>query len=710
MKSSVIRIFFCITFLLVSLFLVFLKWPISLKTSISDILPLSESGKKIPSEIIDKYSSVINIIVEDESFSDLENKTKSLKNELSKINNISINYTGNNLINVAKAYFNQYKGNFLSQKDRKDILSNKTKNVFERSVDEISTAITPTFLKLNEDPFLLITRYVSELSSTPSKWIPQKDILWQKKGNKCFSLIQLVVNTKGTDEINKIVSAIQTVAIRLNIENYLHITGVPIHTNTMYKKTKIEITLLSILTSVLLSILTYLIFHSFKIVLKIAFNLIVGFSFGSFFLLLFSQEIHILTFVFGSSLIGICIDYSLHRYCTSNMKSTRKNILYSFLTTIFCFIPLLFSSMAILNQIALFTIGGLIGTYVWLFILPTNISCFTYLQLKRPIFNNITRKILLLFIFIISIITLPYVHFQNNLNVLYSPNEKLKTDENLFYDLNGVGESKILITHGTNLQTLLENEEKIKETASFFSLSSLLPSEKLQVENQKAIRELYKQEGKKLSKYLDSNISEYNFEKIPLTLESVWHFWGTGMIDQLLVEKNNNFWSVSQVPNNIQINSKDNIILDPKKSIELTLDNLAKETYLSLIISFISLLILMLILYKKKFCLYVVPSIFSILFTMGILSLFHVNLTFFHFISLFIVLGVSLDYTIFHFDQTNNQQITPVLCSFLSSLIGFGLLSFTSFGIISIMGITISIGITCSYLISLLLIKWDNLF
>ena len=124
------------------------------------------------------------------------------------------------------------------------------------------------------------------------------------------------------------------------------------------------------------------------------------------------------------------------------------------------------------------------------------------------------------------------------------------------------------------------------------------------------------------------------------------------------------------------------------------------ETYHLLTLCTVTLLGLLLILYGRRALHYLIPSILGIGLTIALLTIMGQPITFFHLLSLFIVIGLSLDYTIFHINSTNTSELRPVLFSFLSSFIGFGLLSFTTFFLIQSMGLTLGLGLGLSYLIS----------
>lgn len=90
-------------------------------------------------------------------------------------------------------------------------------------------------------------------------------------------------------------------------------------------------------------------------------------------------------------------------------------------------------------------------------------------------------------------------------------------------------------------------------------------------------------------------------------------------------------------------------------------------------------------------------GIFSPIFAVGAtaltLGLFGEPITLFHLLSFFVIYGLGVDYAIFR------NRI--VFYSFLTSLLGFGLLAFTSFPPTAAIGKTIAVGLSYAYLFSL---------
>ena len=249
---------------------------------------------------------------------------------------------------------------------------------------------------------------------------------------------------------------------------------------------------------------------------------------------------------------------------------------------------------------------------------------------------------------------------------------------------------------------ILENNKDIKD--KIFLFSKLLPSKKRQLENQDLVKKLYDSEGEYIKNEFGIENFKY-FKKLEFIGEKEFkRIFGKNIFNKFIV-KDNGYWSVIPLAYNIENLPKNAKIVSIKGSLLNILNTLSDETRKALLGSFLFLTLLIVVIYKKKVLIYLLPSFFSITVTLVLINSVVGYLTFFHLISLFIVLGLSIDYTIFHLNSSNLKNLKPILFSFLSSFIGFGLLSFASFSIISIMGLTISVGLLFSYLFSLFIIR-----
>ena len=287
----------------------------------------------------------------------------------------------------------------------------------------------------------------------------------------------------------------------------------------------------------------------------------------------------------------------------------------------------------------------------------------------------------------------------------YKPDNKLQKNEELFYQLNDTSLSQMVIIKGDSINSVIETEEELRKKYDINGISVFLPSQKRQEENYELLKDLYDREAANIQNELGLEYIPTIGKKNIITIDKFIEAFGENLFNQFILKDNGIIWSI--VPTLSKINElPDNVYLfSPQKTIKDTLDECAKETYISLTFSILLLLALIFVFYRKRTFIYILPSIMATIGALAIINTIHGAVTFFHLISLFIVIGLSIDYTIFHLEKNYEQNIKPVLFSFLSSVIGFGLLSIASFNIISAMGQTIALGLVLSYIISFILIK-----
>ncbi|MBO5997783.1 MAG: hypothetical protein J6P93_04590 [Alphaproteobacteria bacterium] len=697
MKFTVRRfLFFCILCFWVCLVALF-RFPFHLQSSLNDLFSAEINGVALPKEITDKYANILNIVIEDENFENAKSTADELYQELKSARIENITYrVPENILKQSIDYFKTYQHSFLSEKTRHLLKSGQFEKVTDNVIGQIQTSWIPPVVPLKQDAFLLLSDYIQNINQPPSSWKEKDGVLWQEKNGKNYILILIKMDYSSIDELVENVSFIEELS-----DTNVHLSGAPIHTVRMFEQTKKDISVISVLAILVLIILSYGLFSNIKSILLIGLNLVIAFLFGTLSVFLFSPSVHFLTFAFGASLIGICIDYSYHRfYCPKKNPVLFQNIFYSFLTTVCCFAVLLFSDFALLKQIALFTIGGLCGTFLWIFICPTvrNDKLTSF-----PTFRFKFKKAFLMLFFILCFVGLGNSYMDHSPQNLYKPDPRLQKEETFFHALNGKDFSYLLLIKGNNWENLLQKEEKIKENFDFFSVSTLLPSVKRQKENADLIKTLYEKQSDTLQFELGLKQMP-TFEETPLIQPDDFQHQFPILTQQFIVETKSGVWSIILLATAPQISDKDILIFEPATYLSNQLDLQATKSYKNLFVSFCVLFFILCLIYKSKAFKYLLPSFASCIATLGILSLLGQPITFFHYLSLFVVIGLSMDYTIFLFNK-NTVYFKPILFSFLSSFIGFGLLAFVHFYMVAVIGQTIALGLLLSFCITLILKK-----
>jgi len=702
MRLNVKQTAFIVAMLAVMAAAVYLRYPFKIITSLSDLLP--SDGDGFPVAIVNKYSGGVNAVVKAQTFAKAKTAADTLYAKLMEEGFRDLIY-GNKSFSLSEiiSFMARHKNSYLGKRMRSLIADGKKKEVVDYAADKITASWMPPVVPIADDPFLLLSDYVTNMKRPPTNWQIKDGVFSQPCDGGFCILMRINSFPEDTEKMAVMVKRLRDVVAEVP-DAEIHLSGLPLHTADMFIKSKREITLFSVISATAAVLLTYFLFLNIKAVVVVAVNLAIAVIGGCMLLVLAGSNIYLMAFVFGTSLIGICIDYSFHKMscdADNDKKKVNRNILYSFLTTALCFSPLLFSSLPLLRQVALFTIGGLATTYCWVclfsdYLFPVKGGWNIPVLPKRAGYAAMA----LFTVFVVCGIL--RVKTSNSPSDFYSPSDELAAEEKFFYRLNGQSFSRFLVIRGATLQQVLETEEALKDgKADFFSVSSLVPSIKRQLENRKLIGELYASQAKNIKERLGLKATPVYKETPLLTdvdIKSDLADWA----ENFIFYDDSKVWSVIPVPQNITVGDTEGArIISPKEQIERQLDAYAGESFMFLGICLFLLSVLMFGLYGKRVAVYLLPSLAGIAGTVSILSVCGQPITFFHVMSLFIVVGLGIDYAIFHLDADNLQCLKQVMYSFLTSFIGFGILSLAGFFIVKAMGMTISIGLLISYLLSL---------
>ena len=143
------------------------------------------------------------------------------------------------------------------------------------------------------------------------------------------------------------------------------------------------------------------------------------------------------------------------------------------------------------------------------------------------------------------------------------------------------------------------------------------------------------------------------------------------------------------------------MVLDPRTALEGLFARFLASTCRLLGVSLGLLAVLLLAFFRKRFFLYVGPVVASVAATGGMLGWLGIPLTSFTLLCFFVMVGLGLDYVVFHRSRPGTATRRTVRASFLSSLAGFGLLAFTAFPVTQAMGVTFAFGLFFAYVFSL---------
>ena len=677
--------------------------PMRFQTSLSSLLNLENADGWPIQTITENFSSVINIVIQskdrltgDVAATEVRNMLSS--QEFSEFEIMSNNFSAREWISD----FGKYHNVMIGKNDRNLLANKRFSDIANNARLKMETSVSPNVLPLSQDPFLLFTNYLFEMAKNGTRWVPQNGVLWQYVAPDNYYMLPVKLNTLDNEKLVKSVKKLKD-GIGQPDDVQIYMGGAPVHTAEMYNRSKIELGIISVLAIVAVIILNYMLFGRMATILPIMTSLAVGYLAGTIALFLCFGAPHILVFVFGTSLIGLGIDYTFHIINIGNKDDTKlvqQNILYSLLTTIICFAPLMFSSVLLLRQISVFTIVGLVAIYLFIKLF---VSCRVNGP-KRKFVRPLNKKIgiwITAGLVLGTVFVCRFARFENDMSAIYKPTADLAISEQKIAGLNQSDKSAMMVVRGDNIQSVLETEEEIRDSGvDFFGLSSFVPSTRRQMENMKMVKKLYATQAKNIRNIMELKTLP-RFEECDLiSPEDIGD-----RVKNFLFEKDGFVYSVGFMSADAVIENPNVRIIVPAKQIQSQMTKYSHEVYRLLWLCGVILVVGLVAVYRGRAFRYLLPPLLGAGCAIAILTAFGMPITFFHLLGLFIVVGLGLDYAIFHINAGHGGEMWPVFYSFLTSFIGFGLLAFTSFSIVSAMGLTLAIGIAVSYIVSLYLFR-----
>jgi len=603
-------------------------------------------------------------------------------------------------------------------------------------------------LPTSEDPWNLFGRFISALS--PKNQVESYDqyLILDHQQTK-VSLItlsaretELPINdiVEIETQINALIEQIESTNPNIRTMK----SGALFHIAKATTDAKKEVTLISI-TSIIL--IAGLFLYTFRTIRPLAFalsSIVIG-TFISFPLtFLVFGHLHVLTLVFGTSLIGVGVDYALHFICSGDSarrSSLRTTSLIAVFSTGVAYFFLLGTNLPIMKEIAVFAAIGLFACWIFT-ILAFPIFFSRAVTIKGSLFqlivnereitsqnsNNKKHTVYILIVILFSIWTLlTHGSVDKSIRSLYQPdNDLITSDREVAQLLKSSEPNLFFLLKNNDIQVLLENLEKTKPwlrslmeaelIENFQLITDYLPSMKTQAINKDLIADIYGSEGKayqsinmlsnterELKTKIMSSANNYLNSTTVNEIATLTfpHLWIGQLEDEYIVRieligiKSHKAIKELQLPDEL-------LLVDFLDGWANELARGFKQTILTLVLSIV-VIVIWLYLWTRRLnsILIALIPIASSLFALAIFSLWGAEITIFHLFGIYLVIGLGLDYGVFMYKESRGDSRcrVAVLLSAMTTLAAFGLLSLTSTPMISYFGKTIFIGIISNMLL-----------
>jgi predicted exporter len=461
-------------------------------------------------------------------------------------------------------------------------------------------------------------------------------------------------------------------------------------------------------------------------------------------------ELHIGALLFGISLIGVCVDYSL-QYCSevfSPHTSTPQERLMRVLggitlgtaTTVIGYLTLYLAPFPGLHQIALFSAAGLLAAWITVVLWLPLLDCKVITPRQQPmpalakeflIFWETSkyhrlRSGLLGLLAVLGLVGILRFHTDDDVRHMQSLSPDLVTEQESIQKLIGTSASnQFFVVQAPDNETALQNEEKLTERlrplvaeghlSGFQSPSQYIPSAALQRENWLLQREhLYKPllAQQTMDLRLATTPAMPNEEGKILTLaEADGSNKSLGFLSTLLLDT-----SQGEVTHMVALDgvvhpeavaaAAEGItgirLVDPAGDFSRLLGKYRSRALTLLLLSALLMTPLLIWRYGLRKGLWImVPPLLAVILTPPLRSVVGGAFTFFDAMGLVLVLAIGVDYAVFCAETSGERKPVTILAVTMAAstaLLSFGLLALSQVMAVSNFGATMTIGILLSFL------------
>ncbi|AVI66184.1 transporter permease [Shewanella sp. WE21] len=640
---------------------------------------------------------------------------------------------------------------------------------------------------LAQDPLLLFPANLLALAPS-SKVRASQSILLVNQGDN----VAAVVMAKGRESaFNPNAQLAQMTALTVALDavekNYPDITllkaGALFHAIAATQTAKSEISILGLASLLGVIALVWLAFRSVMPLLLAIVTISSGLLLAVTFTLSVFGELHLLTLVFGTSLIGIAIDYSFHFYCerlSDTERSAQATVAYIFPTVTLAFITSALAYVGIglapfpgMQQVAIFCAAGLLGAYLTLILaypllagsrLPSGSHPLAlagkYLTNLTQLSNRLTTPLgmsmFALVIVVWCLVGVTKLTVDDDIRHLQqSPASVTEPENQLRQLLSGGTDNQFLLVRAASEEALLQQLERVspmlnaaitnQELGNYVSLSRYLPSHQRQDTAYRLQGEIYQTQidtvltGLGLDENLkpelqasylaakDQYIAPADFFKLEAgkQLAPLWLAPNGNATDYDAINDDGgalNDGGASAEHGAIVLlggiqqidalkarfaNVQSVQLIDKVADISAVMGHYRLLTLKLLALALgIALLLFSLNFGIKKAAVVVAVPALAALLTLATLGLTGSPLSLFHALALILVFGIGIDYSLFFASAQNHGKavMMAVFMSACSTLLAFGLLAFSQTQAIHYFGLTLSLGIGLTFLLSPLIL------
>lgn len=645
---------------------------------------------------------------------------------------------------------------------RHTLLSNEQRaQLVAGNFDEIKTKALRSLYSLNswsniitpaEDPLNLFNDYIMPLISGDDEQSVERGYPVLNSETKSYVLLTATIsdgsfNLNAQKEVDGAISNMIAEISDMYPDIEILKSGVVFHAAEAAGKAQSEVSVIATVSILGIVVIFLLVFGS-SLPLLISLGSVAFGCFSAFTICHFKfSGVHILTLVSGASLIGVAIDYSLH-YLTrlqNIKKSTHRlqvlrsiftSILMGLITSIIGYSFLAQADLPGLNQIAIFSISGLIAS--WLFV----VSIYPYvLHFKKNAYPKLLIRFvkspvrfwlrlgeskaitLILGVTLLSIIIcVLFLKASEDVRSLHVPSQALlKQERDIRELLKRDTPNQFFLLSADSEQQLLQLEEQFDgqleylvssgAIESYDLMSRYLPSQQTQQQNYALLRENVYGENNLLNRFMTD--VGYDSDVIDMAQEEFAANQGSYLLPSSLVpasgedlsalwlgklgERHASLVALQGISDTLSLSNAADLVsgvifVDKVERLSHLISEQRTAASRMLVVAYLIIILLLMVRYRQySAALLAGIPLISTIVTLSILAITGTEITLFHVLALFLILGLGMDYSIFLYESygENVSTLVAISLSAITSCLSFGLLSLSSSPMLSAFGITV---------------------
>ncbi|HEX7341993.1 MAG TPA: MMPL family transporter [Rhodanobacteraceae bacterium] len=633
---------------------------------------------------------------------------------------------------------------------------------FERDgAKALATAVavalaSPTGLvSLGHDPGGYVGRYVANLPRPYPEFLPDGPLLSAQRGDQRVFLLRMALpaaafGAKGSVQAAQAVKAARRAVVEACGACRFEATGAALFAEAARHEAQHESIWLSVTSTLLIMILIAIVYRSLAPhvlgFLQLGASVVAG---GAAVIAVFGS-IHILTLVFGTTLLGIAIDYAFlyfseywfgHSPPEAVMRKIRAGLGIGLLTGVLAFACMALTGFPALSQMAVFSVAGLLEAALVVALIfpitltrPPQVAAHPLVDwparymacASRP---SRGRWLLPLIALLLALPGWAQLKTRDDVRALsHFPPQLLKVDQSIRTTLGRFPASGFFLTEAPTLGQALAREAtlfgrigKAVPQANPLGLSRYLPAPSAQkaslaawqhvLGNSVALRQAFTQLGLPAALADHVQVGWQAANKTPLTASAV--LAAVPAMQHFVIHTQSGVALMATVFGQHAIDNAALLAaatgvpgvryIEPLARIDHTFARIRVRATWLVVIGYLLISAILVVRYGWREALRMLyPPLLALAVTLGALGWLGVPLNVFSVIALILILGLGRDYAVF-LREVGARERSPALSvtlSALTTLIGFGLLALSATPALHAFGLTTGIGILASYLVA----------